>query len=405
MTSNTSQSSAMPVYATAIPVPISKDSHSFNLRSQLQREQSSYRLPSKENMPKDVDENAVKKLKQQGFTTGLAHSLSKNNKSFPLRIWVVDNSGSMQTSDGHRIIPSKSTDDVRFAQCTRWAELKDNVGYHTEMAALLQAPTIFRFLNDPGVDVGDQQFSIAENSTSPADIMRDVQNATSIMRRALPGGVTPLIPHILEIQQAIMEMSPDLINNGQRVTVVLATDGLPTDDYGVSGKLINDQFVESLRLLEGLPVWVVVRLCTDDDTVVDFYNDLDEQLELSIEVLDDFMGEAMEVYAKNPWLNYSLPLHRCREMGFYDRLFDLLDERKLTKGELRDFCILLFGDANMDGVVDPEEDWSSFYDSISKLVHLESDQWHPIKRKMSTCLNLNALNRIYGESSNSCVLM
>merc|ERR1712238_464114 len=99
---------------------------------------------------------------------------------------------------------------------------------------------------------------------------------------------------------------------------------------------------------------------TDDDHIVNFYNDIDAQLELSIEVLDDFRGEAKEVYQHNKWLNYALPLHRCREMGYHHRLFDMLDERTLTKGELREFCLILFGDAHFDGVPDPDIVWGEF---------------------------------------------
>ena len=36
------------------------------------------------------------------------------------------------------------------------------------------------------------------------------------------------------------------------------------------------------------------------------------------------------------------PLHRIREMGFNHKLFDLLDERALTKDELLSFFALIF---------------------------------------------------------------
>ena len=82
------------------------------------------------------------------------------------------------------------------------------------------------------------------------------------MNKSYPGGATHLIPHILEIKNIIVEMAPKLRVEGKRVTIVLSTDGLPTNEYGCNDSSILQQFKESLRSLEGLPVWVVVRLCT-----------------------------------------------------------------------------------------------------------------------------------------------
>lgn len=46
-----------------------------------------------------------------------------------------------------------------------------------------------------------------------------------------------------------------------------------------------------MRPLKDLPVWVVVRLCTNDEKIVDYWNRVDEELELSMDVLDDLAGE------------------------------------------------------------------------------------------------------------------
>ena len=196
------------------------------------------------------------------------------------------------------------------------------------------------------------------------------------MRKARPAaGCTPLVSHILAIYQEVSQMAPELRRIGKNVVIIIATDGLPTDERGYGGPQHNQEFVDALRLLEGLPVWVIVRLCTDEEEVVDFYNDLDNQLELSLEVLDDFSGEALEVTGENPWLNYALPLHRLREMGYHDRVFDMLDERPLTKTEIRDFCALLFGKENFDGVPDPSLDWKRFMDDMECLLRKEVPQY------------------------------
>mmetsp|Transcript_14433 Transcript_14433/g.19762 ORF Transcript_14433/g.19762 Transcript_14433/m.19762 type:complete len:389 (-) Transcript_14433:331-1497(-) len=348
----------------------------------------------------EINDQQLKRLKDQGYTTGLAKSLADNQKAFPLRIWVVDNSGSMQKTDGHRIVETTSKSSVKIVPCTRWEEIGECVNYHVQMAALVEAPTIFRFLN-PGGGL-PQQFSVAESG--PAFTQQDAMNAMDIMRKARPGGVTPLTKHMTEIHRNVSAMAPQLNAEGRRVVIVIATDGLPTDEQGYGGEYVKQQFVQSLRLLEGLPVWVVIRLCTDEEPVVNFYNELDEQLELSLEVLDDFIGEAEEIYEFNSWLNYALPLHRLREMGYHDRVFDMLDERPLTRGELRDFCFLLFGQENFDGVPDPSVDWKGFLTCIDDLLKREKPQWNPIKKKPTPWIDLKKLHKKYGDGS-ACTIM
>jgi hypothetical protein len=181
------------------------------------------------------------------------------------------------------------------------------------------------------------------------------------------------------------------------VAVILATDGLPTDDQGYGSDEITQQFIKALRSLEGLPIWLVIRLCTDEANVTEFYNQLDGMLELSLEVLDDFWGESKEVQTHNPWLNYALPMHRCRELGYHDRLFDLVDERPLTKGELRDFCVLLFG-VEVESVPDPVVEWKEFLLFVQDRLTQELPQWNPLKKKVKPWISVKKLNKIYGGS-------
>ena len=389
---------AMPVMADAIVLPPESKAPTAPPRPGLPKGRSSRVM-----LPKDksyaIRESDTEELKKQGFTRGLAQTLTKNNSAFPLRIWVVDNSGSMAKQDGHRLLSTLKKNDFKLVGCTRWAEIQQTVEYHSKMAALIKAPTVFRLLNDPGRVNGPQQFSIAENCTT---IDHDLSVALQTMKNTSPGGCTPLGEHIREIRSNVQDLEPSLRQDGTKVAIILATDGLPTNSQGVCDNNTRLEFVEALRSLEGLPVWIVIRLCTDEDDVVDFYNNLDSQLELSLEVLDDFLEEAKEVYGHNKWLNYALPLHRMREMGYHNRIFDLLDERKLTPDELADFFRMLFGEDALAGVPDPQADWKSFLKSISTLNKNEPPQWNPVKKKAMPWINIKKLEKAY---SKGCVIM
>ena len=70
------------------------------------------------------------------------------------------------------------------------------------------------------------------------------------------------------------------------------------------GEASDGDVAAAMRPLQELPVWVVVRLCTDDPRIVKYWNDIDSQLEVEIDVIDDLIGEAEEVSKHNAWLTY-----------------------------------------------------------------------------------------------------
>jgi len=168
----------------------------------------------------------------------------------------------------------------------------------------------------------------------------DVQRQLSVLGRMLesniPTGATPLSQRVEEIHARVSTNHADLVARGQRVMLTVATDGLPTSaSSNRSTPEDRSLFVETLRhLMLTLPVSVVIRLCTDEDVAVQFYNEVEGELELPLDVLDDLAGEAQEIKDHgNGWFAYSPALHRLREGGTFTRLLDLLDERMLTPVE------------------------------------------------------------------------
>jgi hypothetical protein len=146
-----------------------------------------------------------------------------------------------------------------------------------------------------------------------------------------PGGGTPLCRHISEVVAQITAIAPQLRSAGQKVAVIIATDGESSDG----------DIATAMKPLESLPVWVVVRLCTDDEKIVNYWNNIDSQLELEMDVLDDLVGEAGEIHSANPWLVYGEPMHRLREFGVPLKEIDVLDEAKLSKEQMRSVCAIL----------------------------------------------------------------
>ena len=361
------------------------------------------------------NEHAVTCLVEQGFPRGLIHALVHRSKeAFPQRVWIVDNSGSMSTFDGRKLVSTKNKNQIQWKSCTRWEELKECVTYHAEMAALLLAPTKFIWLNQPDRN-RPQSYDIA--NLGQAYLEDELESLFHTLRDTYPSGVTPLARHLHDLYKMLLPLKESLLREGQQVVVCLATDGIPTDETGVMaaiGTAARADFERAIRrLLHDLPVWMVIRLCTDDDAVMQYYEELDGQLEFNLEVLDDYLGEAKEINKYNPWLTYGLPLHRCREMGFHDKLLDMLDERKLTLDEVSQFArLLLVGESSSPSVpttaksmssmlTDAHADWDGFVRDLNEMLSANDLTYHPIRKRLRPWIDIAILERSYGPKSHN----
>ena len=201
--------------------------------------------------------------------------------------------------------------------CSRWTELGQSVKFHAGFAHAAGAPTEFRLLNAAApMVIGQRDFS-GQSEANLATLLATLERG--------PNGGTPLCHHIREVVAAITTAAPQLKANNQTACVVIITDGEASDG----------SMIEAMRPFKTLPVHVVVRVCTDEENVVEYWNNIDSELELQMDILDDFEGEAQEIYEHNPWLVYGEPLHRLREWGITLKEFDLLDEAKLSSEQMR----------------------------------------------------------------------
>eukprot|EP00534_Pseudo-nitzschia_fraudulenta_P007905 CAMPEP_0201151992 /NCGR_PEP_ID=MMETSP0851-20130426/12799_1 /ASSEMBLY_ACC=CAM_ASM_000631 /TAXON_ID=183588 /ORGANISM="Pseudo-nitzschia fraudulenta, Strain WWA7" /LENGTH=552 /DNA_ID=CAMNT_0047428947 /DNA_START=52 /DNA_END=1710 /DNA_ORIENTATION=+ len=336
-------------------------------------------------------------------------------------------SGTNQAANDKVLVPRSGGGDAADGDTTRWAELQETVKVHALLLSVLGAPTDFRLLNEPS-NGGPRKFRVGYDNNNhkhkghspppqlgpvpvpslpslPAIFRRkgaDSNRAEKIMNRNKPKGKTPLHEAVLDVRKDVVRMLPQLRADGTKVTIVICTDGSATGS-GNNGEEAttttaeldpNQELEAALESLKGLPVNVVIRLCTDYGEVVDFYNGLDERMGDSafLDVVDDYEAEAAQVYGQNPWLNYALVLHRMRELGLQGstRLLDSLDQRPFTGDEISEFAAMLFG-TTPDLLPDPLCDWENFVGEVDRLQHREQMHYNPSRGEVTPWIDVEEL--------------
>mmetsp|Transcript_92 Transcript_92/g.434 ORF Transcript_92/g.434 Transcript_92/m.434 type:complete len:273 (-) Transcript_92:577-1395(-) len=215
---------------------------------------------------------------EAGFTNALLDRLMIEAETFAHRFFILDNSGSMSMPDG----AYWQGDGMRA--CSRWKELGQSLQFISSFADAAGVPSSYALLNQPAS--GKQFFDIGSQIAPPDEIF-----AFRDALRSSPLGGTPLVQHVRRVNLLVRESLPILQHLRKRAMIVIFTDGLPSDGGGNS-----EVFLAALRELQGLPVHLVIRLCTDESAVVEFWNNVDKDLEnIPVDILDDLQGEAHEV--------------------------------------------------------------------------------------------------------------
>jgi len=270
----------------------------------------------------------------------LASMLANEDPSVALRIFLLDNSGSTSAADGH-VLHSDGLGRLQSVSATRWEEICATALDQARWNATAGVRSEFILLNPPCPEKPQEgrDFAVVDPKAGRADVQVEV------LRRLLaqngPRGTTPLTMRLQQLQQRLANE----VKDGRRVLLCIVTDGLPTSLQDIrSSEHDKSAFVNQLRsFTSSFNAFVVIRLATDDEDTVDYYNRIDEELELPLDILDDLKGEAEEVHAcGNGWFAYTPLVHRIREGGTLEKLFDLLDERALTTPEIAKFMELLF---------------------------------------------------------------
>jgi len=261
-----------------------------------------------------------------GVPPKLADVLAEEDADIALRVYILDNSGSMAKGDGH-VMQGEAQGRMRSVPATRWEEVKAMALHHADWNAQLGVPCEFILLNSPNPARPRDGVDFVRVDEDLGSVVNQRQCLADLLARTRPSHGTPLTERLQHLLFRLRGNARELEAHGQKVMITIVTDGAP------NGSRAN--FVQALRqLTREVPAYLVIRLCTDDDDVTQFYDDIDKEVELSLDIVDDLHGEAKNVYQMNPWLTYTPVLQTVREAGTLSKILDLVDERPLLPMEV-----------------------------------------------------------------------
>ncbi len=219
-------------------------------------------------------------------------------------VFICDDSGSMKTLT---TVPNET--DISKMK-SRWQELKETVGIATELFAPLGGSIDFYFLNrEP--KLGVKSFAEVEESF-----------------KTEPSGYTPLSM----AYDRVMADNKHILSE-RNLTVVIATDGIPTDTVGneidPTGVSYKTILYNSLKANEHPRVFTTVLACTDDDDVVSYLKVWDKTIK-NFDFVDDYISEKIkiqDVQGKN--FKFTLGDYVVKILvGNCDEEIDALDEKQ-----------------------------------------------------------------------------
>ena len=307
---------------------------------------------------------------------GVRKDLLKDKSTYVF--YVIDNSTSMEISDGKTFI--KQGDIVhKINLVTRWDEAVSKTVSIAEYNIKRGICAVYYLLNNKSNErVSDIDYvKIDPNSNDHLSKLEILKNV--ILNHNNIRGATPLDKITNYFCDKMRENLEITSNNSICYNII--TDGEPNNKIGFENSL--------KKFCKNYSVFLVINLCTEDDDIVEYYNDLDKQIgsEVSgLDVLDDLESEQKEVInAGNTFLTYSNELHICRMAGCNSIAADLLDEEELPLHYINKLCKEILNVSELPPITNRVE-------FINKVAELNYNVYDFYYKKMKPVLNINSLH-------------
>ena len=115
------------------------------------------------------------------------------------------------------------------------------------------------------------------------------------------------------------------------------------------------------------------------------------------------MSEATKIQLYNPWITYSLPVHRIQEFGVIHASLAALKNHTLTPMETRGYCRFLFGPELIASKTDSNQDFSRFLTMLKCVVKkYRCQHWDPCRKKQGYLLDTRLLAKALGQEETCC---
>ena len=175
-----------------------------------------------------------------------------------------------------------------------------------------------------------------------------------------------------------------------KLTLIFNTDGEPNDPNAFEREL--------KMLIRAVPCIILFNVITDDQHIVNYYDDIDVNLNKGneetcaiIDTMDDYNSEAVQVFKQNPEFVYTLQMHQWRISGHDHIVLDMMDEKPLTPFYRHILTKLIL--KNNTGMSElPERDDPTYYDVLEKIA-MKNIVFDPISKTFKPFININALKR------------
>ena len=139
-----------------------------------------------------------------------------------------------------------------------------------------------------------------------------------------PVGRQSIGRYLLDIVELLKDMEDELLAT-RKIAVLIIMTGCESTDGSI---------VDVLKLFEGFPIKIVIRICTEEIQIAEHWQSISAQLDLDISIMGHVKTEAIVVRENNNWLTYAEPLHCLREFGIALPAIDSLSTQQLSLHEL-----------------------------------------------------------------------